>query len=158
MPFICRALSTESWVACRLAAWVVDRPPSWTAVRARTWVVVRAPMSAALRPVIAVADNARRFEAVAALIAEWRPTLLVVGIASHADGSPHETGRLALRFGQRLHGRFGLPVQHVDERLTSHAAEAALREAGLDRARRAAVLDSAAAAEILRTWFSASPP
>jgi putative Holliday junction resolvase len=109
-------------------------------------------------PVIAVADNARRFEAVAALIAEWRPTLLVVGIASHADGSPHETGRLALRFGQRLHGRFGLPVQHVDERLTSHAAEAALREAGLDRARRAAVLDSAAAAEILRTWFSASPP
>ena len=108
-------------------------------------------------PVIAVADNARRFEAVAALIAEWRPTLLVVGIASHADGSPHETGRLALRFGQRLHGRFGLPVQHVDERLTSHAAETALREAGLDRARRAVVLDSAAAAEILRTWFSAAP-
>lgn len=105
-------------------------------------------------PVIATADNARRFEAIAALIAEWRPVLLVVGVASHADGAPHETGRLARRFGQRLHGRFGLAVDHVDERLTSQAAESALREAGLDRARRAAVLDSAAAAEILRTWFT----
>ncbi len=108
-------------------------------------------------PVIAVPDNERRFAAAAALIAEWKPVRLVVGIASHADGAPHETGRLARRFGQRLHGRFGLPVDYVDERLTSREAEAALREAGVDRSRREAMLDSAAAAEILRTWFDATP-
>ena len=62
----------------------------------------------------------------AALIAEWQPARLVVGIATHADGAVHETGRLARRFGQRLHGRFGIAVEFVDERLTSHAAEAAL--------------------------------
>lgn len=104
--------------------------------------------------VINAEDNNSRFAAITALVAEWRPVLLVVGIASHADGAPHETGRLAQRFGQRLHGRFGLPVAYVDERLTSQTADAALREAGLRGKQRDSRLDSAAAAEILRTWFT----
>ena len=107
--------------------------------------------------VIAAEDNDSRFAAIAALIAEWQPVQLVVGVASHADGSEHETGRLSRRFGQRLHGRFGLPVDYVDERLTSQAAEAALREGGARAGRRAAMLDAAAAAEILRTWFTIPP-
>lgn len=107
--------------------------------------------------VIAAEDNDSRFAAIAALISEWRPVRLVVGIASHADGAVHETGRLARRFGQRLQGRFGLDVDYVDERLTSLAAEAALREAGVRADKRAALLDAAAAAEILRSWF-ATPP
>lgn len=107
--------------------------------------------------VIAAEDNNSRFAAIAALIAEWRPVRLVVGIASHADGAVHETGRLARRFGQRLNGRFGLDVDYVDERLTSLAAEAALRDAGVRADKRAALLDAAAAAEILRSWF-ATPP
>lgn len=107
--------------------------------------------------VIAAEDNDSRFAAIAALISEWRPARLVVGIATHADGAVHETGRLARRFGQRLHGRFGIEVDFVDERLTSLAAEAALREAGVRADKRAALLDAAAAAEILRTWFAATP-
>lgn len=104
--------------------------------------------------VIAAEDNQSRFAAIAALIAEWRPALLVVGIATYADGAVHETGRLAQRFGQRLHGRFDLPVEYMDERLSSHAAEAGLREGGVRGDRRAALLDAAAAAEILRAWFA----
>ena len=107
--------------------------------------------------VIAAEDNDSRFAAIAALIAEWRPVRLVVGVASHDDGAEHETGRLARRFGHRLAGRFGIAVECVDERLTSHAAEAALREGGARAGRRAAMLDAAAAAEILRSWF-ATPP
>lgn len=107
--------------------------------------------------VIAAEDNDSRFAAIASLISEWRPVRLVVGIASHADGAVHETGRLARRFGQRLQGRFGLDVDYVDERLTSLAAEAALRDAGVRADKRAALLDAVAAAEILRSWFAASP-
>ena len=103
--------------------------------------------------VISAEANDARFAAIAGLIAEWHPVLLVVGVAGHADGSVHETGRLAQRFGQRLHGRFGIAVEFVDERLTSHAAGAALRESGARGSRRDQVLDAAAAAEILRTWF-----
>ncbi len=107
--------------------------------------------------VIAVEANDARFARIAALLAEWQPVLLVVGVASHDDGTVHETGRLARRFGQRLHGRFNLPVEFIDERLTSHAADAALREGGARADRRVAMLDAAAAAEILRTWFETPP-
>lgn len=107
--------------------------------------------------VIAAEDNDSRFARIADLIAEWQPVLLVVGVASHDDGTAHESGRLARRFGQRLHGRFHLPVEFIDERLTSHAAELALRESGARADRRKAMLDAAAAAEILRTWFETPP-
>ncbi|RPJ45478.1 MAG: Holliday junction resolvase RuvX [Betaproteobacteria bacterium] len=107
--------------------------------------------------VITAEDNHSRFAAIAALIAEWRPVLLVVGVAAHADGAVHETGRLARRFGQRLTGRFGIATAFVDERLTSSAAESALRASGVRAGKRAALLDAAAAAEILRTWFTTMP-
>ena len=107
--------------------------------------------------VIVAEDNDTRFARIADLIAEWQPALLVVGVASHDDGSVHETGRLARRFGQRLHGRFSLPVEFIDERLTSHAAETALRDSGVRANKRKALLDAAAAAEILRTWFETPP-
>lgn len=107
--------------------------------------------------VIDAEDNASRFAAIAALIAEWRPVCLIVGVATHAGGEDHPTGQLAQRFGRRLHGRFGIAVEFVDERLTSHAAEAALRDGGARGPKRAAMLDAAAAAEILRTWFALAP-
>jgi putative Holliday junction resolvase len=108
--------------------------------------------------VIDAEDNDSRFAAIAALISEWRPVRLIVGTAIRDDGTVHEIGRLARRFGQRLHGRFAITVDYVDERLTSHAAETGLREAGVRADRRAALLDAAAAAEILRTWFETLPP
>lgn len=106
--------------------------------------------------VIAAADNRTRFAAIASLIREWRPAGLVVGLPSHADGSEHEIGRLARRFAQRLAGRFGLPVHLVDERLSSHAAEARLREQRVHRRRLKARLDMAAAQEILQTYFASA--
>lgn len=104
---------------------------------------------------LAAEDNKTRFAAIAALIAEWRPARLVVGEPRHADGSPHEIGRLARRFAQRLEGRFGLPVELVDETLSSHAAEQRLRSQGVSRAKREAALDAEAAVEILATWLDA---
>lgn len=100
-------------------------------------------------------DNKTRFAAIAALIAERKPVCLVVGEPRHADGRPHEIGRLARRFAQRLEGRFGLPVELVDETLSSHSAEQRLRSLGAARAKLKATLDAEAAAEILNTWFEA---
>lgn len=105
--------------------------------------------------VVAAADNRTRFTAIAALIKEWRPARLVVGLPAHADGSEHETGRLARRFAQRLEGRFALPVHLVDERLTSRVAETRLREQAVRGKRLKATLDMVAAQEILQTHFEA---
>lgn len=104
--------------------------------------------------VIAAEDNRSRFAGIAALIAEWRPQILVVGVASHADGSAHEVGRLSRRFAQRLEGRFGIRTVLVDEYLTSGIAEMHLRESGIAPRRHRAAVDAVAAQEILRTFFA----
>jgi len=102
---------------------------------------------------IAHADNRARFGAIEQLVAEWRPVLFVVGLPAHADGSEHPVARLAQRFAHRLHGRFGIATQFVDEHLTSDDAERALRAAGTRGARLKAALDPVAAQRILQAFF-----
>jgi putative Holliday junction resolvase len=63
------------------------------------------------------------FQEIGNLIAEWEPKSLVVGLPTHPDGTAHEMTAKAKRFGNQLHGRFGLPVTWVDERYTSVVLE-----------------------------------
>lgn len=106
---------------------------------------------------ISAEDNRIRFAAIAALIEEWQPVELVVGIPAHADEGHHEVGRLARRFARRLEGRFGIAARLVDERLTSHAAETGLRKQGMRAKKLKAVVDAAAAREILQSYFDSAP-
>ncbi|GAB4345893.1 MAG: Holliday junction resolvase RuvX [Gammaproteobacteria bacterium] len=88
------------------------------------------------------------------LIDEWRPDALVVGLPLNMDGSEHEMTAAARRFGRRLHGRFGLPVYEVDERLSSIEAEKALGSEGRGGKRAAKqTVDRIAAQIILQTWL-----
>lgn len=66
--------------------------------------------------------------AISALIKEWRPTGLVVGMPSHADGSRSTLHESVEAFIEQLQG-YGLSVDTVDERYTSVEAEHALKEA-----------------------------
>jgi len=88
-----------------------------------------------------------RFAAIAALLREWQPDALVVGVPYHPDGAAHENTLRARRFGRQLHGRFGLPVHEVDERYTTTEALAA----------GAADVDAASAALILDQYLRAAP-
>ena len=106
--------------------------------------------------VIHALSNDDRFAAIGKLVDEWRPERLVVGLPTHADGTPHAMTRLASRFGERLARRFALPVSFADERLTSRDAEARLRETGRDARAAKAVVDAVAAQLILQTWFENS--
>ncbi len=98
-------------------------------------------------------QNDQRFASVAALIREWQPAALVVGLPSNDDGTPHEMTRLCRRFAQRLKGRFDLPVILVDERYTSTAASSQLSEAGIHGIKQKALLDQVAAQQILQAYF-----
>ncbi|MBP6901774.1 MAG: Holliday junction resolvase RuvX [Burkholderiaceae bacterium] len=86
------------------------------------------------------AEGDARFAKIAALIAEWRPDALVVGIPRHPDGAPHDNTRRAERFARQLHGRFRLAVHEVDERYTTVEALAA-GAADVDAASAALILD-----------------
>ena len=102
---------------------------------------------------ITAEENERRFARVEQLIREWQPSCLIVGLPSHLDGTPHEMTRLSRKFANRLHGRFGLPVFLVDERLSSAAASSALNEAGVRGRRQKPALDQVAAMQILQTYL-----
>lgn len=97
--------------------------------------------------------SARRFARIAALLAEWQPVELVVGLPLTLEGEPHALTQRCRRFANQLHGRFRLPVRLVDERLTSAEAESRLKEAGVRGARRRQAVDSLAAQRILDDYF-----
>lgn len=94
-----------------------------------------------------------RFAAIAALIAEWQPARLVVGVPTHADGTPHAMTDRARQFARKLGGRFRLPVSEVDERYTTLAAKEQLAAAGVRGAPARAQRDEVAAQIILQSWF-----
>ena len=86
------------------------------------------------------AQGDARFVALAALIKEWQPAALVVGVPFHPDGAEHENTLRARRFSRQLQGRFGLPVHEVDERYTTtEALSLGARDA--DAAAAALILD-----------------
>lgn len=96
--------------------------------------------------------DADRFAAIAALLAQWQPQLLVVGIPVHADGAAHAMTVRARKFARQLAGRFGLPVEPADERHTTELAQSALAAAGAGRGGRD-TRDAVAAQLILQGWF-----
>ncbi|MES2742414.1 MAG: Holliday junction resolvase RuvX [Pseudomonadota bacterium] len=93
--------------------------------------------------IIDAIDNAARFGRIGALIGEWTPARLVVGLPRHPDGAEHEMTARCRRFANQVHGRFGLPVILVDERYSS----------AVIAAKRGERIDDRAASIILQQYF-----
>lgn len=114
----------------------------------RVGVATGNSLTRAARPLRTVAaEGDARFAAIGALLAEWQPDALVVGVPFHPDGAPHDNTRRAQRFARQLHGRFHLPVHEVDERYTTTEA----------LAQGASDVDAASAAIILEQFLNALP-
>ncbi|MBY0579842.1 MAG: Holliday junction resolvase RuvX [Burkholderiales bacterium] len=96
------------------------------------------------------------FEAIDLLIDEWKPGLLVVGLPLSMDGSEHELTRLARLFGRRLEARYKLPVDFVDERLSSFEAGEMLNEAGISGRTQKAYIDQVAAQHLLQAHLDSA--
>ena len=100
--------------------------------------------------------NAERFSAIAALINEWKPAGLVVGLPVALDGTPHAMTARCTRFANQLRGRFGLPVDYAEERLSSVEADEKLRERGHSAKSAKEHVDALAAQIILQCYFERS--
>jgi putative Holliday junction resolvase len=107
------------------------------------------------RPLTTINDEKTeaRFAAIAALLGEWQPGALVVGLPSNDDGTPHELTALCRRFANRLKVRFKLPTILLDERYTSLAASAQLNEEGIHGMKQKNLIDQYAAQQILQAYF-----
>ena len=91
------------------------------------------------------------------LIEDWRPDALVVGLPLAVDRSEPKFAGFAREFGRQLHCRFELPVNFVDETLTTDFADAIIRETTASgkriTKRRKSVRDQLAAELILKTYL-----
>lgn len=96
---------------------------------------------------------AQRFEQIGALLAEWQPHQVIVGLPTYLDGSVHEMTQRCRRFGNQLHGRFNLPVDWVDERLSSAEAAQRLQQAGKSARDSKDHMDAIAAQILLQQWL-----
>ncbi len=94
--------------------------------------------------IIGAATNDAKFAAIAALIAEWQPTVCVVGLPRHPDGIEHEMTHRCRRFANQLHGRFDVATVLVDERYSSAVIPH----------QRGDLIDAQAAAIILQQYFN----
>jgi len=114
--------------------------------------------TASPRPAAAVHASGPDWIAIGREISALRPHVLVVGVPYNADGTAGALTDAARRFAAALRERFGLSVEHVDERFSSIEAESRLRErrgAGLQRRRvRREDIDSTAATVILERWLA----
>ena len=100
-------------------------------------------------------DGVPDWDQLARLIREWEPNVLVVGLPLNMDGSASDMSERAARFARRLNGRFQLPVETVDERLSTFEAKQHLKDQGrTPSSYREDPVDSLAAALLLQTWLS----
>ena len=97
--------------------------------------------------------TALRFAKIEALIKEWQPKLLVVGLPLDEDGGIHKMTALCKRFANRLNGRFALPVMLVDERYSSAEASLQLSAQQIKGRKQKPMLDAMAAQVILQSYF-----
>ena len=98
-------------------------------------------------------DGIPDWEQIEALIQEWRPSQLVVGLPLNMDGTESELSRLARKFARRLQGRFALAVDLMDERLSSVEAKQKAKAQGHKGDYQQHPIDSLAAQLILESWF-----
>lgn len=105
-------------------------------------------------PPLAARDGIPNWDQISKLLNEWQPQRLLVGLPLNMDDSESELSQRARKFANRLHGRFGLPVELFDERLTTRLAKDEARERGHSGNYASAPIDSIAARLLLESWFT----
>jgi putative Holliday junction resolvase len=105
------------------------------------------------RPHLAGGDPRRLLEALSALARDEGIELFVVGLPRSLDGREGTSARRVRRFAERLTAATGIPVELVDERLSTVEAQGRLRAQGLNQKAQRSRIDSAAAAILLQSWL-----
>ncbi len=127
--------------------------------RKRIGVATGQKLAATTAPLttVQVINNKPDWVHIERLINGWQPDILIIGLPMNMDGTEHEMSKAARRFSNQLHGRFRLPIELIDERLTSIEAEEIITEARrsgrIKRSKSKTSIDQIAAEIILKNWL-----
>jgi len=104
-------------------------------------------------------DGGADLAALAGLVAEHRAAGVVVGLPITLSGRAGPAAQDALAYADALRALIDpVPVELIDERLTTVSAEQVLRGRGIKGRARRAVVDQAAAVVILEHWLARQRP
>lgn len=126
--------------------------------RARIGVAVSDELGMLAHPVEtipATADAARR---IAEIVREKDAERVVVGLPRHMNGSVGTGATEALAFAKKLEALLPCKVVTWDERLTTTAANSALRASGRKTRDSRGIVDQVAAQMILQGYLDSLPP
>jgi putative holliday junction resolvase len=87
------------------------------------------------------------------IVTDRQVTMLIAGLPYRMDGTIGPQAKETRNYAKRLAKALGLPLEFVDERLTSVAAEELMQAAGESVIRNKALIDRKAAAIILQQWL-----
>jgi putative Holliday junction resolvase len=92
-------------------------------------------------------------EQIKKIVAEREANILVIGLPYSMDGSIGFQAKQVMKYAQRLSKALGLPIEYVDERLTSLEAEEQLKQHKKYSSQDKGLIDKRAAAIILQQWL-----
>lgn len=98
-------------------------------------------------------DGIPNWDNIEKYLTEWQPDIVVVGLPLNMDGTEQPMTKSAKKFGNRIHGRFGLPVEFQDERLTTADAKERLFSQGGYKNLKKDNIDSHSAMLIIESYF-----
>ncbi|MDO4891511.1 MAG: Holliday junction resolvase RuvX [Coriobacteriaceae bacterium] len=121
----------------------------------RVGVAVSDPQGKVASPVCVL--PAAEVEAVAApfrrVLEDWDPELLVCGLPLTLAGEEGPQAQRIRKLATTLSDKTGLPLEYVDERLTSSEAKRILRAQGLNEKSMRGKVDMVAASLMLQAWL-----
>lgn len=124
---------------------------------ARTGVAVSDELGMLAQPWKTLPGGEASLEAVVAAAAELQPGRILVGLPRNMNGTYGPAAESARAFAENLRLRVACPVELWDERLTTVAAQRALRESGRKARDQRGVVDQVAAQILLQSWLDRAP-
>ena len=124
---------------------------------ARTGIAVSDELGMLAQPWKTLPGGDATLEAVVAAAGEIQPGRILVGLPRNMNGTYGPAAENARTFAEHLRARVGCPVDLWDERLTTVAAQRALRESGRKARDQRGVVDQVAAQILLQSWLDRAP-
>lgn len=119
----------------------------------RTGVAVSDELGMLAQPWKTLPGGEGALEAVVSAVGELAPARVLVGLPRNMDGTYGPAAEGARAFADQLKSRVPCPVEMWDERLTTVAAQRALRESGRKARDQRGVVDQVAAQILLQSWL-----
>ena len=124
---------------------------------ARTGLAVSDELGMLAQPWKTLPSGESALEAVVAAWEEIKPVRILVGLPRNMNGTYGPAAENARAFAESLRARVTCPVDLWDERLTTVAAQRALRESGRKARDQRGVIDQVAAQILLQSWLDRAP-